>query len=204
VVDTFPQRDVWGLVEQLSSSVKEHELSTVGAAAHDVLAAVADAVEADAGVILLPNRGQWRVAAGEGLRPREQVARLDRDHPLVAEVVLLGRGLIIDSGAGREQLAGVPLSTWRAVLAAPLPLATGMLLLARDSHTGFNTRDVSAVAGVAGNSECAALSDALALRELARRLARFADNGDEAAPLSLSRDRKWLGNPSNYRRRSDD
>lgn len=143
--------------------------------------AVADAVErtgADAGALLVPDDGRWRVAAGVGLRPLEHRYELDARSWLVAEVAQGNKGVIVeDSDIARERLQGAPLASWRHLLAAPVPDVAALFILARRDDPAFTEKDLTKLA-VIGTEASSLLAAALETRALARRLQEFRDEQD--------------------------
>lgn len=88
----------------------------------------------------------------------------------------------------------------RNVVAAPIKSVSGVIVLGRDGPP-FSSSDVHALRDTA-RRESGDLKDALELRKLARRLARFGE--DKNAEINLNRERVWTSNLSQYRRRMDD
>jgi hypothetical protein len=142
---------------------------------------VVDAVDrthADAGALLLPDEGAWRVAAGVGLRPLEHRYELHGDAWLVQQVAQAHKGVIIEeSDIAREQLQGAPLASWRHLLAAPIPEIEALLLLARREDPPFDEEELSVLATL-GAEAGALLAAAVDTRTLARAMWEFRDEPD--------------------------
>jgi len=142
---------------------------------------VTDAVgraRADAGAVLVPDDGVWRVAAGVGLRPLEYRYELQDDSWLIEQIARAHKGAIVqESDVAREQLHGAPLASWRHLLAAPVPGVEGLLIMARRDDPPFTEEDLSALAAV-GREAQDLLQAALDTRSLARALWQFRDEVD--------------------------
>lgn len=139
---------------------------------------VRDAIErvgAEASALLLPDASRWRVVAGVGLRPLERRFELTEHDWLVVEVAQAGRSVVMeDTDLVRQPLRGSPLASWHHLVATPVPLVHGVLLVARSTDPGFRTGDVEALAALA--AEAAPLVvDSMDVRTLARRLTPFTD-----------------------------
>lgn len=168
------------LVRQLSALV--HDLYGVRETAEVVIADGVERTAADAGALLVPDGGRWRVAAGVQLRPLEHRYELDADSWLVDEIVRGHRGAIIeDTDVARNPLHGAPLASHRHLLAVPVPTIEGLLIVARDDDPPFTADDLQALAGV-GQEAAPLLSAALDTRALARALSEFGD--DDGPPLT--------------------
>jgi hypothetical protein len=138
---------------------------------------VAEAVThtvATAGALLLPDGEVWRVAGGVRLRALERRCQLDANSWLIATVAHGDRGVIIeDTDIARQRLHGAPLANRHQLLAAPVPVLHGVLLLGRD-ELPFGESDLETLAAV-GREAVEPLREALESRELARRLNEFRD-----------------------------
>jgi hypothetical protein len=127
---------------------------------------------ATAGVLLLPDEGSWRVCGAIGVRPLEWRYIVEPDSWLVTTVVHGSRGVIVeDSDIARQRLGGAPLTHHPQLLAAPVPAADGLLLVARDDAP-FSEDELSAVAKIASQAG-RLLADAVLVRSLARALGDF-------------------------------
>ena len=166
------------LVRQLAASV--NDLYGVRETAEVVIADAVERTAADAGALLVPDDGRWRVAAGVRLRPLEHRYELDADSWLVNEVARGHRGAIIeDTDVARSPLHGAPLASRRHLLAVPVPTVEGLLLVARDEDTAFTEADLLMLARV-GQEAAPLLSAALETRTLARALSEFCDSAGRA------------------------
>lgn len=150
------------------------ELSGLDECAGVAVDELADRTGAEATVCLLPDGDEWRVAGGRGLRPPENRLRLPADHWLVLHVATDGEALVVDEP--EITLAGAPLASWAHVLAVPVPGLRGVLVAAR-AQEPFTEDALGAASGVAAEA-AALLADAVAVRELARALAPYADTDD--------------------------
>lgn len=142
---------------------------------------VSDAVlrtRADAGALLIPDDGAWRVSAGVGLRPLEHRYELHGESWLVQQVAQAHKGVIIEeSDIAREQLQGAPLASWRNLLAVPVPQVEALLLLARRDWPPFDEDDLTVLARL-GDEAGPLLATAMETRALARALWEFRDELD--------------------------
>ena len=135
-------------------------------------------VPADASAVLVPDGAQWRVAAGTGLRPIETRIRLGPDSWLVQQIAQAHMGAIIEeTDIAREQLQGVPLASWRHLLAAPIREVEAIIMLARDDGPPFEERELAALAKL-GTEAGPLLSAAMDTRSLSRLLSEFRDVGE--------------------------
>ncbi|HWL36269.1 MAG TPA: GAF domain-containing protein [Frankiaceae bacterium] len=150
------------------------ERSDVRETAEVVVAELAERTGAEAAALLLPDGAEWRVAGGVGLRPLEHRLRLGADHWLVSTVVEHGEGVVVDDSDGaRDELIGAPLASWARVLAVPVPAVRGVFVAAREGEA-FDGAALATAVSVAGEAN-PMLTDALALRAVARALAPFTD-----------------------------
>lgn len=142
---------------------------------------ISDAVErtrADAGALLVPDGGSWRVAAGVRLRPLEHRYQLAEDSWLVEKVARAHQGVIIEeSDVAREQIHGAPLASWRHLLAAPVPQVHAVLLLARREDPPFDESALATLAALGVEAQ-PLLSAAVDTRALSRALREFRDEAD--------------------------
>lgn len=165
-----------GLVRALGGQL-EH-LYGVPETAEVIVTDAVDRAQADAGAVLVPDDGVWRVAAGVGLRPLEHRYELQDDSWLIEQIARAHKGAIVqESDVAREQLHGAPLASWRHLLAAPVPGAEGLLIVARRDDPPFTEENLSALAAV-GREAQELLQAALDTRSLARALSQFRDEVD--------------------------
>ena len=165
-----------GLVRALGRQL-EH-LYGVPETAEVIVTDAVDRAGADAGALLVPDDGVWRVAAGVGLRPLEHRYELADDSWLIEQIAQAHKGAIVqESDVAREQLHGAPLASWRHLLAAPIPGVEGLLIMARRDDPPFTEEDLSALAAV-GREAQELLQAALDTRSLARALWQFRDEVD--------------------------
>jgi hypothetical protein len=171
--DESPAGEAALLVRRLAALV--HELYGVRETAEVVVADAVERTAAGAGALLVPDAGRWRVAAGVGLRQRENRYELDADSWLVDEIARSYRGAIIeDTDVARSPLHGAPLASRRHLLAVPVPSVDGLLLVARDDDPPFTEADLLMLARV-GEEAAPLLATALDTRALARALLEFSD-----------------------------
>jgi hypothetical protein len=158
-------RKLSGVTRRLESPAQVGE--RIATLAQQVLSAAAAAV-------LVPDEGEWSVAAGVNVRPVQTRLRLKADHWVIREVLRAGNGLVIeDTDLARGRLAGVPLSQWQHLLALPVPTAGSLVIVTRADRS-FDSKDLSRLSrALAG--ETARLKQALETRDLARDLERFTD-----------------------------
>jgi hypothetical protein len=142
---------------------------------------IVDAVErthADAGALMIPDDGAWRVAAGVGLRPLETRYELHVESWVVQQVARGHMGVIVEeSDIAREQLQGAPLASWRHLMAAPIPRVEALLLVARRDDPPFDEGNLTVLAAL-GSEAGPLLSAAIDTRSLARTLWEFRDEPD--------------------------
>jgi hypothetical protein len=142
---------------------------------------ISDAVQrarADAGALLVPDDGAWRVAAGIGLRPLEHRYELDTRSWVIQEVARAHLGVIVEeSDIARDQLQGAPLASWRHLVVAPVAEVEAVILLARKSDPPFDEADLASLAAL-GEEAGPLLAAALDTRSLARELSDFRDQPD--------------------------
>jgi hypothetical protein len=152
------------------------ELYGVGDTAQVLADDVVERADADAAAVLVPDGGVWRVSAGVGLRPLERRLVLDPTHWMISEIADPGRAVLIeDTDIVRQQLAGAPLAAWRHILAVPVPEVRAAVVLARGQEAGpFTDRDLTAVVPTVREASTL-LSQAIEVRDLARRLAHLRD-----------------------------
>ncbi|HEX8004376.1 MAG TPA: GAF domain-containing protein [Mycobacteriales bacterium] len=153
------------------------QLTGVAETAEVVVTELAERVGAEAAALLLPDGGDWHVAGSANLRPLEERLRLPASHWLVRTVVDDGRGLVVDgTDAAREELAGAPLASWDEVLAVPVPDVRGVFVAARGGAS-FDEESLRVACAVAEEA-APLLREALAVRDLARALAPYAELDD--------------------------
>ena len=164
--------DVRGLVLGLTEFLDE--LTTVADVADVVIADALDRTLAEAAALLVPDGACWRVAAGANLRPLEHRLELDESSWLVHEVALRGLGLLVEgTDIARTALQGAPLASWQHLLATPVPMVCGVLMLARSEHA-FDETDLKTQADL-GREAGPWLQGAIETRALARALSPFTD-----------------------------
>lgn len=140
-----------------------------------VVSGTVDVVAADGCALLVPDGCQWRVSAGIGLRRLEQRIVLEADHWLIREVVNRKQGLLVEETTlAREALRGAPLASRRHVAAVGVPLVDAVLVVGRFEDPPFDDRALKALVQVAIRA-AGLLDDALAVRDLARKLFPFVD-----------------------------
>ncbi|MGH8969500.1 MAG: GAF domain-containing protein [Actinomycetes bacterium] len=164
------------LVQQLFARL--NELNGVPETADVVIADAVERTRADAGTLMVPDDGHWRVAGGVNLRNLEHRYELYPESWLVETVARGNKGVIIeDSDVARRALQGAPLASWRHLLAAPVPLVEGLLLLARRQDPPFDETDLAVLATL-GEEAGPLLKSAVDTRRLARALWVFRDEDD--------------------------
>lgn len=174
-VDRYVLPAVADLVRHLTARIDD--VFGVNDTAQVVAAQVVEQAGADAGALLLPDGGRWRVAGAVGLRPLEQRYELARDAWLVSRVAASHRGLIIEeSDIVRRELHGAPLAHWRHLMAVPVLVVEGVVLLARTA-TPFTEAELALAARLATDAG-PPLAAAIEVRRLARLLEPFAERGD--------------------------
>ncbi len=168
--------DPVGLVRALTTVTDQ--LFGVPETAEVVIADAVASCGADAGALLVPDHGDWRVAAGRGLRPLEYRYELRGESWLVQEIACGHRGAIIEeSDIARERLQGAPLASWRHLLAAPVPNVEALLILARREDPPFDEENLRVLATL-GEEAAPLLGSAIDTRTLARCLREFRDEVD--------------------------
>lgn len=168
--------DAIALVRHLSRLVSK--LYGVPETAEVIVTDAVDRTNADAGALLVPDDGCWRVSAGVGLRPLEHRYELHADSWLVQQVAHYHKGAIVEeSDVAREQLQGAPLASWRHLLAAPVPQVAALLILARREDPPFDESDLAALASL-GSEAGPLLAAAIDTRSLARSMWEFRDEVD--------------------------
>lgn len=168
-----PPADPVELVRTLSRAV--HLLYGVPETAEVVITDAVDRTRADAGALLVPDDGDWRVAAGVELRALEHRYELHADSWLVQEIATGHKGVVVEeSDIARERLQGAPLASWRHLLAAPVPQVEALLILARREDPPFDEQDLAILATL-GAEAGPLLSAAVDTRSLARSLWEFRD-----------------------------
>lgn len=173
-VDRYVLPAVADLVRHLTNRIDD--VFGVSDTAQVVAAQVVEQAGADAGALLLPDGGRWRVAGAVGLRPLEQRYELARDAWLVSRVAASHRGLIVEeSDIVRRELHGAPLAHWRHLMAVPVLVVEGVVLLARTA-TPFTEPELALAARLAADAG-PPLAAAIEVRRLARLLEPFAERG---------------------------
>lgn len=171
--EAVPTDDAVRLVRELARVA--NRLYGVPETAEVVILDAVERTRADAGALLVPDEGTWRVAAGVNLRPLEHRYELDHESWLVQQVARAHRGAIVeDSDIARDQLQGAPLASWRHLLSAPVPEVEAVMLLARREDPPFDEQDMAVLAAL-GEEAGPLLSAAVDTRRLARTLWEFRD-----------------------------
>jgi hypothetical protein len=139
--------------------------------------------ETDAAAVLVPDGSVWRVSGSVGLRPLEQRTVLDATHWVVTEIALGGQVLLLQETAlARPKLVGAPLSTWRHLLAVPVPQVQALVMLARGpAARPFGEADLARVAGPVAEA-AGLLATAIATRHLARLMSTLCEEEDPRIP----------------------
>jgi hypothetical protein len=133
---------------------------------------------ADSAVLMLPDGERWRVAAGIGLGAIERRFELEHDSWVVTNVARASKGVIVaESDVARRPFARAPLASRKHLLAAPIRLVEGILLVARDDDPGFTEETLVELAVLADEAGLL-VAAALDVRELARKLRAFTDHTD--------------------------
>lgn len=164
-----PSRLVEALLPRTGELAGLHETATV------VLEEACSRLAAEGGALLVADGPRWRVAGGVGLRPLERRAELSSDSWLVA-LAAAGRAVVIeDTDIARQPLRGVPLASWKHLLAVPLHGVPALMLIARHEDPAFTVADLARLHEVAVEAG-PLLQAALSVRELARALAHHQDD----------------------------
>ncbi|MCU1600156.1 MAG: hypothetical protein JWO22_865 [Frankiales bacterium] len=159
------------LVRTLTAALQD--VSSVAETAAVVLAEALNLLPSSGAAVLVRDGVAWRVAAGVGLRSREDRLTLSPQHWLVSESTR-SFGLILTGGEGLwPQLYGVPLSWRKNLLALQLPPAAALLVMAHDDHEYVDS-DLQSLLGFADEAGHL-LCDARDVRKLARLLEPFCD-----------------------------
>ena len=134
----------------------------------------ADRVAAEAVALALPDGPVWRVTGGVGLRPVEGRMIIGSDHWLVAELLGSRRGAVIEhTDITRAQLRQAPLAAIDYLVIATDADVQAVLLAGRDAGP-FSKDDLAALQALLREA-ASDLRQAMDVRELARKLTRFAD-----------------------------
>lgn len=134
----------------------------------------AEAVGADAVALLVPDDRVWRVSGGVGVRPLEARIVIEPDHWLVTQMLKHLRGAVIDrSDVARSRLMNAPLAS-RQHLVIVTNQRLEIIVIAGRAAGEFAPADLTTLGALMTEAE-PAMDDALALRALARRLARYQD-----------------------------
>jgi hypothetical protein len=159
-------------------TLRVDELYTVPETAEVIVSDALDRTSADSAVLLLPDGDRWRVAAGIGLGNIERRFELGHDSWVVTNVARASKGVIVaESDVARRHFANAPLSSRKHLLAAPIRLVEGILLVSRDGDPGF-TEDALVTLATLADEAGLLIAAALDVRDLARRLHAFTDYGD--------------------------
>lgn len=151
-----------------------HELLGLDEVGQVVSEQAAEAIGADAVALLVPDERVWRVSGGVGVRPLEARIVIEPDHWLVAQMLKHLRGAVIDrSDVARSRLVHAPLAS-RQHLVIVTHQRLEVILIAGRAAGEFTSTDLTTLGALLAEAE-PALNDALALRTLARRLARYQD-----------------------------
>lgn len=162
------QRHVDGLL------ASAHHLLGLDEVAQVVCEQAAEAVGADAVALLVPDDRVWRVSGGVGVRPLEARIILESDHWLVTHMMTHTRGAVIDrSDVARARLMNAPLAS-RQHLVIVTNQRIEVIAIAGRAADAFTSTDLTTLRSLLVEAE-PALRDAMALRSLARRLARYQD-----------------------------
>jgi len=173
-VDRYVLPAVADLVRHLTARIDD--VFGLSDTAQVVASQVVEQAGADAGALLLPDGGRWRVAGAVGLRPLEERYELARDAWLVSSVAASHRGLIVEeSDIVRRELHGAPLAHWRHLMAVPVLVVEGVVLLARTA-TPFTEPELALAARLAADAG-PPLAAAIEVRRLARLLEPFVERG---------------------------
>jgi hypothetical protein len=149
------------------------QLPWVPETSHAVLAHALVVAAADAGVVLIRDGDRWVVTAGSGLRPLELRSELGPEHWVVDTVCGGQRGVLVqDSDIARSHLAGAPLASWRNLVAVPVALVDGIIMLARRDDPMFTESDLKRLATLSQEAS-SALAEAIEVHRLAHALARY-------------------------------
>lgn len=161
----LPRVDQLASVEETSDVVLTHALGVV---------------DGHAGAMLLREEDRWVVAAGSGLRPLEFRCELPSDHWLVSTVCLGHKGILVkDTDIARSHLTGAPLASWRHLAVVPVSAVEGALILARRDDPPFIEQDLARLAQICEEAS-EVLTEALAVRQLARAMARYLEPPNSA------------------------
>ena len=185
----------WSLVREAATTATDGEAPVRSRAPHELVTSllphvhalvdvrdVANALVEEAaargnaayGAVLLPDDGTWRVCGAIGVRPLEWRYVVEADSWLVTTVIRGQRGVIVeDSDIARQRLGGAPLTHHQHLLAAPVPEAQGLLILARDADA-FDEDQLNGAATACADAG-ALLAECLQVRALARALSDFRD-----------------------------
>jgi GAF domain-containing protein len=157
-------------------SLRVDELYSVPETAEVIALDAVERTGADSAALLLPDGNRWRVAAGVGLGAIERRFELAEDSWVVVNVARASKGVLVeDTDIARRPFHSAPLASRRHLLAAPIRLVDGVLLVARDEDPTFTEESLAILAAVAEEAGLL-LAAALDVRELARRLQSFTDD----------------------------
>jgi hypothetical protein len=159
-------------------TLRVDELYSVPETAEVIVSDALDRTAADSAVLMLPDGDRWRVAAGIGLGNIERRFELGHDSWVVANVARASKGVIVaESDVARRSLESAPLASRKHLLAAPIRLVEGILLVARDADPAFSEDTLMELAALADEAGLL-LAAALDVRDLARKLHAFTDYSD--------------------------
>lgn len=151
-----------------------HHLLGLDEVGQAVCEQAAEAVGADAVALLVPDDRVWRISGGVGVRPLEQRIIVQADHWLITHMMTHTRGAVIDrSDVARARLMNTPLASRQQLVIATNQRLEAIAIAGR-AAAAFTATDLSVLNSLMTEAE-PALRDALALRTLARRLARYQD-----------------------------
>jgi hypothetical protein len=108
----------------------------------------------------------------------ERRFELDEDSWVIANVARASKGVLVeDTDVARRPFQRAPLASRKHLLAAPIRLVEGVLIVARDTDPGFTEQALADLAHLADEAGLL-LAAALDVRDLARRLQPFTDVAD--------------------------
>jgi hypothetical protein len=161
-----------------SLTLRIDELYGVPETAEVIVVDAVERVRAEQAALMLPDGRRWRVAAGIGLGGIERRFELDEDSWVIANVARASKGVLVeDTDVARRPFQRAPLASRKHLLAAPIRLVEGVLIVARDTDPGFTEQALADLAHLADEAGLL-LAAALDVRDLARRLQPFTDFAD--------------------------
>lgn len=138
-----------------------------------------EATGAEASAVMVPDQDTWRTVAGVNLRALEHRYAIEDGHWLIRNVVRPGRGMIVEhSDIVRRQMQGAPLASRNHLMAVPVPDTSVVVIAAREVDERFTEQDLAVLDSLAKEGRFL-VSDALAVRTLARRMQRFLEHPDD-------------------------